>query len=171
VASTLQRSSSGSSRSPSDALATVAEIAALLAASEPHNDALPTVLRLVAQAVPAEGVTLWLHSPRGLVRSAATENDTTTDADVQALLDHRETTPGPDASRRPLVVARLVSSGLRLGVHPLGGASVAFWAAIAERYGLDLTIVDDTVDPTFRHVPADWDGKILAAVPPVTRAY
>jgi phosphoglucomutase len=52
------------------------------------------------------------------------------------------------------------ASGLRLGVHPLGGASVAFWAAIAERYGLDLTIVDDTVDPTFRHVPADWDGKI-----------
>jgi phosphoglucomutase len=52
------------------------------------------------------------------------------------------------------------TSGLRLGVHPLGGASLAFWAAIGERYGLDLTIVDDTIDPTFRHVPADWDGKI-----------
>ena len=52
------------------------------------------------------------------------------------------------------------ASGLRLGVHPLGGASIAFWAPIAERYGLDLTIVDDVVDPTFRQVPADWDGKI-----------
>ena len=52
------------------------------------------------------------------------------------------------------------ASGLRLGVHPLGGASIAFWAQIAERYGLDLTIVDDVVDPTFRQVPADWDGKI-----------
>jgi phosphoglucomutase len=52
------------------------------------------------------------------------------------------------------------SSGLRLGVDPLGGASVAYWAAIAERHGLDLTITNDQVDPTFRFVPRDWDGKI-----------
>jgi phosphoglucomutase len=51
-------------------------------------------------------------------------------------------------------------SGLRLGVDPLGGASVAYWAAVAERHGLDLTIVNDGVDPTFRFVPRDWDGKI-----------
>jgi phosphoglucomutase len=51
-------------------------------------------------------------------------------------------------------------AGLRLGVHPLGGASVAYWQAIAERHRLDLTIVDDTVDPTFRFVPRDWDGRI-----------
>ena len=51
-------------------------------------------------------------------------------------------------------------SGLRLGVDPLGGASVAYWAAIAERHGLDLTITNDQVDPTFRFVPLDWDGKI-----------
>jgi phosphoglucomutase len=51
-------------------------------------------------------------------------------------------------------------SGLRLGVDPLGGASVAYWAAIAERHGLDLTITNDQVDPTFRFVPRDWDGKI-----------
>jgi phosphoglucomutase len=51
-------------------------------------------------------------------------------------------------------------SGLRLGVHPLGGASLVYWAAVAERHGLDLTIVDETIDPTFRFVPADRDGRI-----------
>lgn len=51
-------------------------------------------------------------------------------------------------------------AGVRLGVDPLGGASVAYWAAIADRHDLDLTIVDDTVDPTFRMVPLDHDGKI-----------
>jgi phosphoglucomutase len=52
------------------------------------------------------------------------------------------------------------ASGLRLGVDPLGGASVTYWAAVTERHGLDLTIVNDAVDPTFRFVPLDWDGKV-----------
>jgi phosphoglucomutase len=52
------------------------------------------------------------------------------------------------------------SAGVRLGVDPLGGASVAYWQAIGERHGLDLEIVNDRVDPTFRFVPLDWDGKI-----------
>jgi phosphoglucomutase len=51
-------------------------------------------------------------------------------------------------------------SGLKLGVDPLGGASVAYWAAIGERHGIELTITNDAVDPTFRFVPLDWDGKI-----------
>ena len=51
-------------------------------------------------------------------------------------------------------------SGLRLGVDPLGGASAAYWAAIVDVHGLELEIVNDTVDPTFRFVPLDWDGKI-----------
>ena len=49
---------------------------------------------------------------------------------------------------------------LRMGVDPLGGAGVRYWPAIAERYGLDLTIVNDTVDATFRFMTVDWDGKI-----------
>ena len=49
---------------------------------------------------------------------------------------------------------------LKLGVDPLGGASVYYWAPIAERYKLDLTIVHDYVDPTFSFVPVDHDGKI-----------
>jgi phosphoglucomutase len=52
------------------------------------------------------------------------------------------------------------ASGLRLGVDPLGGSSIAYWAAIAERHGLDLTIVNDAIDPTFAFVPVDWDGRI-----------
>jgi phosphoglucomutase len=52
------------------------------------------------------------------------------------------------------------ASGLRLGVDPLGGSSLAFWEAIADRHGLDLTIVNDTLDPTFSFVPVDWDGRI-----------
>jgi phosphoglucomutase len=51
-------------------------------------------------------------------------------------------------------------SGLRLGVDPLGGASAEYWAAIAETHGLNLEIVNDQLDPTFRFVPLDWDGKI-----------
>jgi phosphoglucomutase len=57
-------------------------------------------------------------------------------------------------------LALIRDSGLRLGVDPLGGASVAYWAAVAERHELDLTITNDQVDPTFRFVPLDWDGKI-----------
>ena len=49
---------------------------------------------------------------------------------------------------------------LALGVDPLGGAGVHYWPAIAERYGLDLTVVNPAVDPTFRFMSVDWDGKI-----------
>jgi phosphoglucomutase len=52
------------------------------------------------------------------------------------------------------------AAGLRLGVDPLGGAGVHYWGPIAERYGLDLTVVSDQVDPTFRFMTLDWDGKI-----------
>jgi phosphoglucomutase len=51
-------------------------------------------------------------------------------------------------------------AGLRLGADPLGGATVDYWGAIAERWGLDLRVVNDTVDPTFAFMPPDWDGKI-----------
>ncbi len=49
---------------------------------------------------------------------------------------------------------------LKLAVDPLGGASVAYWPAIAERYRLDLTVVNPTVDPRFGFMTLDWDGKI-----------
>ena len=49
---------------------------------------------------------------------------------------------------------------LKIGVDPLGGASVAFWKPIAERFGLDLEVVNGTVDPTFRFMSLDWDGQV-----------
>jgi phosphoglucomutase len=52
------------------------------------------------------------------------------------------------------------SAGVRIGADPLGGASVAYWGAIAERYGLDLTVVNPNVDPQFGFMTLDWDGKI-----------
>jgi phosphoglucomutase len=51
-------------------------------------------------------------------------------------------------------------AGLNLGVDPLGGAGVAYWPRIGERYGLKLTVVNTNVDPTFRFMSLDWDGKI-----------
>lgn len=51
-------------------------------------------------------------------------------------------------------------SNIKLGVDPLGGAGVHYWKPIAERYGLNLTIVNQTVDPTFHFMTIDWDGKI-----------
>ena len=51
-------------------------------------------------------------------------------------------------------------AGVRIGADPLGGASVEYWALIAERYGLDLTVVNPEVDPTWRFMTLDWDEKI-----------
>jgi phosphoglucomutase len=52
------------------------------------------------------------------------------------------------------------AAGVRIGADPLGGASVAYWGEIGERYGLDLTVVNPAVDETFRFMTLDWDGKI-----------
>jgi phosphoglucomutase len=49
---------------------------------------------------------------------------------------------------------------ISMGVDPLGGAGVHYWGPIAERYGLNLTVVNETVDPTFRFMTVDWDGQI-----------
>ncbi|MFZ6769828.1 phosphoglucomutase (alpha-D-glucose-1,6-bisphosphate-dependent) [Undibacterium sp. Di26W] len=49
---------------------------------------------------------------------------------------------------------------IRIGVDPLGGAGVHYWAAIADRYRLNLTVVNDVIDPRFAFMPLDWDGKI-----------
>jgi phosphoglucomutase len=50
--------------------------------------------------------------------------------------------------------------GVRFGIDPLGGAGVHYWAPIAQRYGLNLTIVNPAVDPSFRFMTLDWDGRI-----------
>jgi phosphoglucomutase len=55
---------------------------------------------------------------------------------------------------------RVKAAGVRIGADPLGGASVAYWGEIADRFGLDLTVVNPVVDATFRFMTLDWDGKI-----------
>ncbi|EON23534.1 MULTISPECIES: phosphoglucomutase (alpha-D-glucose-1,6-bisphosphate-dependent) [Nocardioides] len=57
-------------------------------------------------------------------------------------------------------LAAIRAAGVRIGADPLGGASVAYWGEIAERHGLDLTVVNPLVDPTWRFMTLDWDEKI-----------
>jgi phosphoglucomutase len=95
------------------------------------------------------------------------------DADLEGVerIPFEEAIGGPSVQRHdyissyvddlPAVVDldAIRDSGLRLGVDPLGGSSLAYWEAVAERHGLDLTIVNDGLDPTFGFVPLDWDGR------------
>jgi phosphoglucomutase len=57
-------------------------------------------------------------------------------------------------------IEAICGATIKLGVDPLGGAGVAYWGEIAERYDLELTVVSDVVDPTFRFMSLDWDGRI-----------
>jgi phosphoglucomutase len=69
---------------------------------------------------------------------------------------------GEYVSALPSVVdtGAISASRVRIGADPLGGASVGYWGEIADRYGLDLTVVNPEVDPTFRFMTLDWDGRI-----------
>jgi phosphoglucomutase len=93
-----------------------------------------------------DGVAGIRRVPFDRARSAATGHDflATYVADLPSVIDM-------DAIRR---------SGLRIGVDPMGGASVGYWAEIAARHGLALTVVNERVDPTFGFMTYDWDGKI-----------
>jgi phosphoglucomutase len=95
---------------------------------------------------------------------------------IEASLDGVRRTPFPRARAAatpydflgtyvddlPAVVdlARVKEAGVRIGADPLGGASVAYWGEIADRHGIDLTVVNPLVDPTWRFMTLDWDGKI-----------
>ncbi len=57
-------------------------------------------------------------------------------------------------------LAAIKEAGVRIGADPLGGASVHYWGEIADRHGLDLTVVNPLVDATWRFMTLDWDGKI-----------
>ena len=57
-------------------------------------------------------------------------------------------------------LAAIRDSKITLGVDPLGGAGIDYWPRIAERYGINLTVVNESVDPQFRFMTVDWDGKI-----------
>jgi phosphoglucomutase len=68
--------------------------------------------------------------------------------------------PYVSALPRAIDLAAIRAAGIRIGVDPLGGASLGYWPRIAERYGLDLTVVNPALDPTFGFMTVDHDGKI-----------
>lgn len=80
------------------------------------------------------------------------------DADTLGSYDFREGYVGDLANI--IDVAAIARAGVRIGADPLGGASVEYWELIGERYGLDLTVVNPEVDPTWRFMTLDWDEKI-----------
>jgi phosphoglucomutase len=80
------------------------------------------------------------------------------DADTLGTYDFRE---GYVADLATIIdLDAIARAGVRIGADPLGGASVEYWALIGERYGLNLTVVNPEVDPTWRFMTLDWDEKI-----------
>ena len=73
---------------------------------------------------------------------------------------HDYVTPYVDDLASVLDMPVIRSAGVRIGVDPLGGAGVRYWGPIIARYGIAVTVVNDAIDPTFRFMTVDWDGKI-----------
>ena len=101
-----------------------------------------------ANALLADGNREVRRVPYAEARSAAT------------TIEHDFITPYVADLARAIDMEAIRRGGLKLGVDPLGGAAVAYWRPIAERYGLDITVVNAAVDPTFRFMTLDHDGKI-----------
>jgi phosphoglucomutase len=79
---------------------------------------------------------------------------------VGTTLEHDYVTPYVEALGRVVDMPAIAAAGLKIGVDPLGGSGVAYWAPLAERYGLSIDVVDERVDPTFSFMTLDKDGKI-----------
>jgi len=79
---------------------------------------------------------------------------------TENVVQHDFVSPYVDDLGNVIDMQAIASAGLRIGVDPLGGAAVGYWKPIAERYGLDLEVVNDIVDPTFSFMTADRDGRI-----------
>jgi phosphoglucomutase len=79
-----------------------------------------------------------------------------------ASTTHRHDYVGPyvDDLARVVNMEAIRGAGVKIGVDPLGGAGVRYWAPIVERYKIAVDVVNDAVDPTFRFMTVDWDGKI-----------
>jgi phosphoglucomutase len=76
------------------------------------------------------------------------------------VTEHDFMTPYLEDLANIVDMAAIRDSGLKIGVDPLGGSGVHFWAPLRERYGVDLTVVNDRVDPSFSFMTVDKDGKI-----------
>ncbi|QGQ18170.1 alpha-D-glucose phosphate-specific phosphoglucomutase [Cellulomonas sp. JZ18] len=93
----------------------------------------------------------WRNVPRVGVEQALAAETTRKHDYLSSYVDDLANVIDLDAIR---------AAGVRIGADPLGGASVEYWGAIGERYGLDLTVVNPTVDPRWSFMTLDWDGKI-----------
>ncbi len=84
------------------------------------------------------------------------------DAALKSATTHEDDLLGPYVDDLTAVIDMdaIRSARVKIGVDPLGGAALAYWQRIAERYRLDLTVVNDKIDPTFRFMTLDHDGKI-----------
>ena len=114
------------------------------------------ISRMGAQRRRAGGIA-FLVLVSGLVTQAGTAQHARA-ADTTHLYDYLNSYVSDLENVIDLDVIR--AGNIRMGVDPLGGAGVHYWAAIAERHKLDLTVVNKEVDPTFRFMTVDWDGKI-----------
>ena len=79
-------------------------------------------------------------------------------ADTVQAIDYIQ--PYVDDLANVVNLAAIAEAGLKIGVDPMGGAGIHYWAPIAERYGLNIEVVNPKVDPTFSFMTVDWDGKI-----------
>jgi len=108
-------------------------------------------------------VTVWIEQrANDLLResNAGVKRMAYTDA-IKANIIHQEDLIGPYVDDLNSVIdMQAIGKDLKIGVDPLGGAAVAYWPRIAERYGLDLSVVNPKVDPTFGFMTLDHDGKI-----------
>jgi len=114
----------------------------------PADTAITGAIEIAANALLADAVKRIARMPIAQARRAASTHEHdylgTYVADLGNVID--------------LVAVK--GAGLTLGVDPMGGAGVHYWARIAERYGLNLSVVSEEVDPTFSFMTLDWDGRI-----------
>jgi phosphoglucomutase len=110
------------------------------------------------------GITGWIENEANRLLAANLErcDERAVRKGARAATTHRHDYLGDYVADLGNVIDMDVIRGakIRMGVDPLGGAGVHYWAAIAERYALDLTIVNESVDATFRFMTIDWDGRI-----------
>jgi phosphoglucomutase len=114
----------------------------------PADTAVTAWIEQTANTLLAEELRAVRRMPYGRARRAAT---THLHDYITPYVDDLASVVDMDAIRR---------SGVRIGVDPLGGAGVHYWGPIVARYGIAATVVNDAVDPTFRFMTVDWDGKI-----------
>jgi len=117
-------------------------------AGGPADTAITGAIEQAANALLADGLRGVRRIPYERARRAATSH----------AYDY--VTPYVDDLGAVIDLPRIRGAGVRIAVDPFGGAGVHYWDPIIARYGIDVTVINDTVDPTFAFMTVDWDGRI-----------